>query len=67
MKKYTVYYKRITNTPYTIGRSSNDEEQHTIVKADSIEDAHEQVKSQQKMYMDRTIRVISTEVEPLDN
>ncbi len=59
MNKYTVYYKRISTSPFSGGRNANDDVQHVVVEAGNTAGAVTKVKDQQKMYMNRDIRVIS--------
>lgn len=58
-KKYTVYYKRISQSQFTGGRDANVEVQHAMVTAGNTAGAVAKVREQQKMYMNRDIRVIS--------
>lgn len=66
MNKYTVYYKRLSNSPFVGGKNANDEVQHSVVEAGNVAGAITKVKEQQKMFMNRDIAVVSIirEIEP---
>ena len=61
MNKYTVYYKRISNSPFVsaTGKNSSEDMQTCIVEAGNTAGAKAKVIERQKMFMNREIRVIS--------
>jgi len=71
MNKYTVAYKRISNSPYVspTGKNSSEDVQHCVVEAGNTAGAITKVKEQQKMFMNRDIHVISVirEVELVED
>jgi hypothetical protein len=65
MSKYTVYYKRISTSPFVspTGKNSSEDVQTCTVEAGNTAGAKTKVVERQKMFMNRKIRIISIELE----
>ncbi len=58
MNKYTVYYKRVSKSPFITGKIANVDVHHAVVEAGNAAGAEKQTRQAQKQFMNSDIRII---------